>query len=398
MRKDFLLESDPKKAELTITALGFYELYVNGTKLTRGALSPNISNPDQTLYYDVYDLTDKLQKGGNAIALVLGNGMQNTDFKVWDFDKAKFRSSPKVAFALEIDGALFMEADESFKCCDSPITFDDLRAGEYYDARLEKAGFSLYGYDDNLWSNAIVALTPQGDKTHNDIPPIKVTEELKPIRIIRGLGYYTFDFGVNTASVVRLRLNGIRGQKIVMNVGETLYKKRACQSNIRFRWNRLPKNHFQSISYISAGGKEEYTPSFTYFGGRFVTVKGLLPSQINEDTLTFLVMNTDFKQAGGFSSSDDVLNKLQEMVVRSNKSNYFHFPTDCPQREKNGWTGDANLSAEQLTLNHDTKKAFINWLKAIVNSQLDSGAIPAIIPTDSWGYGWGSGPNWDAVL
>lgn len=398
LRKEFLLDKLPEKAELTITALGFYEFYLNGKKLTRGALSPNITNPDNTLYYDNYDITEHLKVGGNAIAFVLGNGMQNTDFKQWDFHKASFRSAPKVALALELDNALFMEADESFKCANSPITYDDLRSGEYYDARQEKVGFSLYGYDDSKWTQALLATTPKGRPTYNDIPPIRVTDELKPVRIIRGLGYCTFDFGVNTAGVVRLKLNGIYGQKLLFTIGETLYKNRACQSNLKFSRNQVPKNYFQNIIYISAGNSEEYTPSFTYFGGRYVTVKGLKPSQINEDTLTFLVMNTDFEKAGDFISDDEVLNKLQEMVVRSNKANYYHFPTDCPQREKNGWTGDANLSAEQLTLNHDTQKAFINWLKAMVDAQRADGRIPAIVPTDNWGYGWGSGPNWDAAL
>ena len=342
LRKEFLLDKLPEKAELTITALGFYEFYLNGKKLTRGALSPNITNPDNTLYYDNYDITEHLKVGGNAIAFVLGNGMQNTDFKQWDFHKASFRSAPKLALALELDDALFMEADESFKCANSPITYDDLRSGEYYDARQEKVGFSLYGYDDSKWTQALLATTPKGRPTYNDIPPIRVTDELKPVRIIRGLGYCTFDFGVNTAGVVRLKLNGIYGQKLLFTIGETLYKNRACQSNLKFRRNQVPKNYFQNIIYISAGNSEEYTPSFTYFGGRYVTVKGLKPSQINEDTLTFLVMNTDFEKAGDFISDDEVLNKLQEMVVRSNKANYYHFPTDCPQREKNGWTGDAN--------------------------------------------------------
>ena len=139
---------------------------------TRGALSPNITNPDNTLYYDNYDITEHLKVGGNAIAFVLGNGMQNTDFKQWDFHKASFRSAPKLALALELDDALFMEADESFKCANSPITYDDLRSGEYYDARQEKVGFSLYGYDDSKWTQALLATTPKGRPTYNDIPPI----------------------------------------------------------------------------------------------------------------------------------------------------------------------------------------------------------------------------------
>ncbi|MBQ8177916.1 MAG: family 78 glycoside hydrolase catalytic domain [Clostridia bacterium] len=398
IRREFYLDAVPKCAELTITALGFYELYLNGQRLTRGLLSPGITNPDQLIYYDRYDVTPHLKKGGNCLALMLGNGMQNTDFRVWDFDKAPFRSAPKTALALELDGVLYMECDERFKWEPSPITFDDLRGGEWYDARLKKDGFSLYGYDDSDWQNCTPASTPKGDKVLSIIPPIQVTERLKPIKIYRGIGYHTFDFGVNTAGIIELKLKGIKGQKLVMQVGEVAYKGRVSQRNITFRWNVLPKYHFQAVKYISGGGAEEYTPSFTYFGGRYVTVKGLLPHQVSEDTLTFLVMNTDMKNKGGFESDSAVLNKLQEYTVRSNKANYYHFPTDCPHREKNGWTGDAALSAEQFTLNHDTRDAFVNWLRAVVHAQKENGQLPGIVPTSDWGYDWGSGPNWDNAL
>ena len=135
LRRSFALAQLPKKAELTICGLGFYELYINGEQVTKGLLSPYISNPDDLLYYDSYDLAPYLQVGENVIGLQLGNGMQNAfGGYVWDFEKAAWRSAPKVALCMEITGVdgteAEFEADESFRCAPSPIYYDDLRMGE----------------------------------------------------------------------------------------------------------------------------------------------------------------------------------------------------------------------------------------------------------------------------
>jgi len=131
LRRSFQLESIPDKAKLTICGLGFYELWLNGKRITRGLLSPTISNPDKLVYYDVYDVQPLLRQGENVIGLCLGNGFQNNpNGSIWQFDLAPFRSAPKVALSLEMPD-LLIDTTEGFVCHPSPIIFDDYRAGEY---------------------------------------------------------------------------------------------------------------------------------------------------------------------------------------------------------------------------------------------------------------------------
>ena len=156
MRKSFTLEALPKKASLTICGLGFYKLYLNGKEITNGYLASFQSNPDDVLYYDVYDVKPLLKKGENVIGIQLGNGFLNCiGGQVWDFDQAAFRSAPKTALALETEKGVLFEADESFKTHPSPILFDDMREGEHYDARAEIEGWADIGFDDSAWDNAI---------------------------------------------------------------------------------------------------------------------------------------------------------------------------------------------------------------------------------------------------
>ena len=150
--------------------------------------------------------------------------------------------------------------------------------------------------------------------------------------------------------------------------------------------------------YICRGGEESYTPSFVYHGFQYVYIEGLEDGQAQKDTLTYLVMHSDLKSAGAFSCSDEILNRLQENTRRSDLANFYYFPTDCPHREKNGWTGDAALSAEQLMLNFHAENSLREWLNNLRAAQKDSGELPGIVPTAGWGFQWGNGPAWDTVI
>jgi len=141
-----------KKYTLTICGLGFYELFINGQRITRSKLAPYISNPDDLLYYDTYDVSQYVQKGENVIGVMLGSGFLNSYTSVWGFDKAKFRSAPKFAICVQENDSVILDAT-AFKTAQSPIIFNDLRIGEWYDARKEKEieNWSCVGYDDSKW-------------------------------------------------------------------------------------------------------------------------------------------------------------------------------------------------------------------------------------------------------
>ena len=402
LRKTFEIKKEHKKAEISICGLGFYLLYINGKHITKGALAPYISNPDHLCYYDTYDITEHLNKGKNVIGIVLGNGFYNPFAgAVWGFEKADWTNPPCVSLELKIDDKVLLESDETFKVHSSPIIFDELRMGEHYDANLEIAGWNQSKFDDGEWKNAIIAPTPKGELTKCIAEPIVVTKELKPVKIIKQEIGYVYDFGENNAGVCTLKVKAEKGQRIELYHGELMIDgKFDNYSTIFDRPDALfYPEYSQKDVYIAKGeGVEEYTPSFTYHGFRYVFVKGITKEQATNDLLTYKVMSSGVREIGGFSCSDETANTLFEMVKRSDRSNFYYFPTDCPHREKNGWTGDISLSADHFTLLYDVEKSFTEWLRNVRKSQLENGQIPCVVPTYEFGYDWGSGPAWDSVL
>ena len=404
-RKVFVSDSETS-AHILISARGFYELYLNGRKITKGAFAPYISNPDHIVYYDEYDVM--LNKGENVIGIHLGNGFQNNPGGyIWDFDECVFRAAPSFALSVkwtdENGNEKYFESDESFLTHSSPVVFDDYRFGEHYDANRESIGWNEAGFDDSAWKNAIFSSSVRGEKRLCTAEPIVVTKELKPIEIVKEDDGFRYDFGENCAGVCRLEINGKKGQKIDMIHVERLVDNKISFDGLWFYINDEQYSHDLELLhrdvYICKGdGKEVYTPSFTYHGFRYVLVKGITEEQATEDLLTYVVMNSDIKERGGFSCSDEIANKLQEMTRRSDLANFYYFPTDCPQREKNGWTADAALSAEHFLLNLEAETSYREWMRNICKAQDDNGMIPGIVPTGTWGYGRGLGPAWDCVL
>ena len=399
-RRSFEVPELPESAELIITGLGFYEAYINGENITKGFLAPYRSNIDDIIYYDRYDLRDKLKKGKNTLGIILGNGMKNAlGAFTWDFEKARFRGAPQTAFSLEISYSGGKKetviSDTDVLTAPSPIIFDDLHFGEYYDARLEIPGWNLPEFDDGGWARAVKSETPRGEARLCTAEPIKLKSVIKPVSVTGYGGSYIYDFGVNTSGVCTLKIRGEAGQRVLMRFFETLIDGRPHFDNIRFN----KEDRFQEDEYYLSGqGSEEYTPRFTYHGFRYVLVSGITKEQATGELLTCLELGSDIKAAGGFSSSDPVVNKIQEITVRSDFSNFYYFPTDCPQREKNGWTADASLSAEQMLLNMTPENSYKEWMRNIYKAISDEGQLPGIIPTAGWGYHWGNGPAWDNVI
>ncbi len=210
LRKSFNVNGSGITAKISVCGLGFYEFYFNGERKTKGFLAPYISNPNDMLYYDCYELD--LKDGKNVLGFWLGNGfLNNAGGKIWDFDKAKFRSAPKLAVFVEytdLDGRHIIEADESFLCADSPMIYDDYRYGTKYDARLEIGGWNTVDFDDSLWRPAISASTPCGEKRICDVEPIRIISEITPVSVTPEGDGFRYDFGVNTSGVCRLKING----------------------------------------------------------------------------------------------------------------------------------------------------------------------------------------------
>ena len=405
LRRDIVLDKIPERTEITVCGLGFYEIYVNGKRITKGHLSPYIVNSDQVLPYDHYDVSDMMVYGENTFAFQLGNGMQNGfGGFVWSFEKARFNSAPKLAFAIEtvIEGKKqVIEADEKTLCHPSPIYFDDLRMGEKYDARREIPNWNLPGCDLSNWTPAIPVPTDRGEQMLACNKPIVATGEMRAISITKEDDAYIYDFGYNCVGLTRLNIKGNYGQHIVIDHGELIQNGKFTQSNITFTSSiqfGQPK-YVQRTEYICRGGETEtYIPSFTYYGFRYARVTGITEEQATPELLTYVIMNTELGDRGDFKCSNETLNKLQEMTRRSTLGNFQHFPNDCPHREKNGWTADAALSAEQTIMNFEPEDNYLMWEKCIARAMDNRGALPGIVPTGGWGFAWGNGPAWDSVL
>ena len=427
LRKTFCLDFEPLEAQITICGLGFYELYINGRNITKGPLAPYISNPDDVCYYDRYDLTGLLRKGKNAVGILLGNGFRNAfGGFIWDFDQAPGRGAPAVALCLEAaDGTnrAEIEADESFRVHPSPVTFDDLRMGCRYDARKEIPGWCEADFDDSAWTPALREKKPRGVPRLCGADPIEVSQALEPVSITyhEELPYcyesmkpgaaplegavaknaYVYDFGVNSAGVTRLFIrNSIPGQTVTVRHAEDLLHGRVSVNSTVFLRKNATRRYIeygQTDEYICKGGDESFLPLFKYDGFRYAIVEGLTPEQADKGAVKFLVMHSSLKERANFACSDPVINALQTCARRSDLSNFYYFPTDCPHREKNGWTGDASVSAEHMLLNLTAENSLREWLYDIRLAQREDGALPGIVPTGGWGFTWGNGPAWDSV-
>ncbi len=419
-RKSITLEKKPQSAEILITGQGFYQLFVNGKDITKGFLAPYISNPDQVVYFDSYDLVPYLTEGENVIGVMLGDGMENAIVSVWAFDKAPFVSAPKFALSASIDDMTF-EAD-SFVCTEGPYTFNNLRCGVHYDARLELDGWNKPGFDASDWRAPICAEKPRGMCKLCEAEPIAVRSEFYAVSITPGevvihenfsgftnsktdfpegnppyTGGYIYDFGKNSAGIFRLKIkNTTPGQKISLQCSEALSADGKLDY---YNLNFYPDGYCQRDIYICRGGEEEiFVPQFTYHGYRYLYVHGIREDQATTDLLTYIEINTKLSKRASFECSDPMANTLYEICDNSDQSNIHYFPTDCPHREKNGWTGDAAASAEHMIMTLSVEKSWKEWLTNIRHAQDVNGYLPGIVPTTGWGFEWGNGPAWDRVL
>ena len=398
-RRSFTSET-AQKAKLQIAVCGFYELFFNGKRITRGFLSPYVSNTDHLIYYDEYDVT--LDPGENVIGFILGNGFQNNPGgHIWDFDKASFRSAPMAALSVVSRDALILESDTRFKVAPSPIRSDDYRFGEHYDANCEIDGWNEKCFDDASWQNALTVTPPKGEIRVADVAPIVKEREIAPVSVTPCGDGFIYDFGESNAGVCCLRVKGTKGQKIELRHADSLIDGDLNLGQVWFvreNWEH-DKDIVHLDTYVCKGeGEEVYQPSFTYHGFRYVRVNGITQAQATKELLTYLVYHTELHSRGGFSCSDSVSNTLQEVTRRSIVSNFHHFPTDCPQREKNGWTADAALSSEAALINFDPERNYREWMRNIRKAQAENGSLPGIVPTGGWGYHWGNGPAWDSVM
>ncbi|MBP5505739.1 MAG: family 78 glycoside hydrolase catalytic domain [Bacteroidales bacterium] len=407
LRKEFDTEGNVAAARLYVSAAAYYKISINGKPLGPISLDPGYTDYSKRNLYSVYDVTDWLQTGTNAIAAVLGNGFYNEIEPVatWDFEKAHWRGRARMIAELHIDykdgGKAVISTDASWKTATGPYLSNNIYSGEIYDAREEIASWELPGFDDSAWAAAVTVEAPSGKLVAQQNPPARLCEELQAVDMKKFSDtLYVFSFPKNIAGVSQLTLSGAEpGTKITLRHGELRKEDGSLQmGNIDIYFYPKPDFEMQTDIYYAKGGEETYTPSFTYHGFQFVEVASSAPIVLTKESLKALFIHTDVEPVGKFECSNDLINQINAASKLSYLDNLVTIPTDCPQREKNGWTADANLSIDLGLLNFDGLTFYEKWVNDMVDSQNAEGNVPGIVPTAGWGYEDWIGPVWASAF
>jgi len=439
-RKEFATAKKVRRATIYATALGIYELYVNGQRVGDAHFAPGWTDYHQRAYYNTYDVTPLVKRGRNAIGAWLADGWYSgyigfgllTGIGTEKIGRYTYGKTPAIMAQIEIeytDGSHETVAtDASWKTTgEGPIREADFLMGEFYDACKEQRGWANAGFDDHAWQSAILAQSngPQpatfyefrnpeqpGEKLEvkgravdlgfkrppklEAFPgvPVRVTEEIRPIAITSPTnGVHIFNLGQNFAGIVRLKVKGPAGTTIQLRHGEMLHPDGTLMTeNLR---KARAVDH-----YVLRGDPkgEVWAPRFTFHGFQFVEVTGY-PGKLDKDAIIGLVLHSDTPFTSGFECSDPVPNRLFKNIVWTQRANFVDLPTDCPQRdERFGWTGDAQAYVRSATYNADVAAFYTKWLRELMESQRSSGTFPGYAPFP-FQHGWDFGTAWcDAAV
>lgn len=399
MRKTFRLGQAVKSARLTVTALGFYEVELNGQRVGDEILAPGWTDYDKRVMARTHDVTALLHSGENAFGAILGDGWY-CGFVAWRNrqvygDRPKFLAELVVTLA---DGStVTVSTDASWKTATGPIAESDMLMGETYDARRELGAWSQPGYDDSAWLPVLTeAINPAVEIAERLGPPVRRIGEITPksmsLKNDWNQARRIFDMGQNFAGRVRIAVKAARGTLVRLRFSEIL------EPNGDPYIENLRGARATDYYVCKGEGQEVWEPRFTFHGFRYVEVHGLKDS--DEIEVTGVVLHSDIKPTGSFRCSNELLNQLQHNIVWGQKSNFIEVPTDCPQRdERLGWTGDAQVFVRTAAFNMDVRGFFHKWVRDIRDAQYPSGAVPSVVPEKGFTGEDDGGPAWsDATI
>lgn len=393
LRKEFNVEKSITSAKLYISGIGINYAYINGNKVGEAVLDPSNTNYNKTVLYSTYDVTGMLGSGINAIGVELGRGFYDIYEKTpWKWNEASWRDNPKLMLQMNInysDGtSTQVVSDNSWKyTMKGPTVYNSIYFGETYDARKEEAvkGWNTPGFvTDSSWKMTDIMDAPLGKLTSQMMPQMNVIASYKPVSVKKVGSRYIFDFGRQLAGWPKFNFTGIP-ESTILNISssEKLVDGEIADWNLNGSYG-LPCTDI----YITKGAeKEVFAPKYNYKGFRYIAVDGV-PSDVKL-TLNNIIgeeVRTDVKKTGFFNSSNSLINKIHDNMVITVANNLHGKPTDTPTFEKNGWTGDANVSLESMMLNFDMTLFLEKYYKDITDV-MKNGDLPQIAPTDTWGYG-----------
>ena len=391
LRKPFVLEKPVKRATVYASALGNYELYVNGRQVGDAYFTPGWTDYNTRVYYNAFDVTDYLKKGFNTIGGMLADGWYSGHIG-WMHIRDHYGPNPRFAAQLHIEFAdgtsKIIASDGTWKASTGPILEGDFLMGETYDARQEIPGWSTADFDDGRWQPVDVAETTKAKVEAYPGVLVRKYQEIRPVKVTKSTeDAYVYDMGTNFAGFVRLKVRHAEpGRKIVLRFAERLNPDGTIYTT-NLRGARVID------TYICKGGKEVWQPRFTFHGFQYVEVTGY-PGRPGLDTITGIELTSDTPVVGDFSCSDSMANTLYHNIRQTQRANFIDIPTDCPQRdERLGWMGDAQIYIRTATYNTDVAAFFTKWLVDVEDAQLPNGGFSDVSPrrvamgggTAAWG-------------
>ncbi len=404
-RRVFTLNKPVARATLHICGLGQYELTLNGKKVGDSVLTPAWTAYAKTCAYDSYDVTAQLQPGGNALGIMLGNGMYNV-LRIPN-RYTKFTGSvgvPKVIAQLEVefaDGAkTTLGTDTTWQTARGPVTFTHIYGGEDYDARKAMTGWDTPVWGDAPWVAAVEVPAP-GTNTQLVAainPPVKIARVYPAVKVTQTTpGTWVYDFGQNLSGWPHLKVQGAAGTVVRLTPGELL----ASNGTVTQASSGSPV----WFSYtLNGDGVEDWRPSFSYYGYRYLQVQGASPkaeafssiAAIEELTSEFI--HADVRPVGKFVSSDDTLNRVHTLINMAILSNTQSVLTDCPHREKLGWLEQSHLMAHGIAMNYDLASLYTKICRDMRDSQTATGLVPSIAPEFTvFAGGFRDSPEWGSA-
>jgi alpha-L-rhamnosidase len=367
LRREFEVKDRVRRARAYVSGLGWYELRLNGRKVGDRVLDPAPTDYKKVALYSVYDVTGLIQEK-NAVAVILGNGRH-----IKNYGYGPPRLILQIDLEMENELTDRVITDNTWTVSSGPLLENGIYSGERYDGGLEAAGWDEAGFDDSAWKNAVDV--PGAPLSSQLLPPVRVTETLKPVRLWSPQpAIFVADFGQNFSGWVRLKVKGPRGTEIKLRHAELVGEDGTL--------NVLPNQNAQATDiFVLKGGSEElYEPRFTYHGFRYVEISGF-PGELTPDAIEGCFVHSDVEKTGDFACSNSLFDQVHRNVVWGQLSNLMGIPTDCPQRdERQGWLGDAHLSAEEAMLNFDMAAFYTKFLEDIKLAQKEDGSLPDVVP------------------
>ncbi len=424
---------DVETARLYVAGGGWPRVTLNGEAVTEDLLLGGHTAMDRTVLYTTIDVTDQIESGkANALAAELGRGWYGlTTPDEWMWQMANYQGEPRLLAQLEItytDGETTTVTTDPGKwtTADGPTTYDSLYTGDSYDAQIaaQLAGYDEAGFDSSDWTPA-VEMAPPGScpeaacegfipdepPTPQGFVPAELhAQESDPVRVVGDVeavavtspeaGVHIFDFGQNMTGHAQLDLTGTteedKGKTVLLRHDELL-----DDAGQLLESGRMKDGRHQEDAYTVAGtGDETWEPSFGYRGFRYVEVRGLeevlgrAPTLDDAGLITARNVRTAYPETGELATDNELLNRIQSNVQWAGWNNTVLKPTDTPNREKNGWTGDTAAAGETYMLNNDTVRFFEGWARSLRDAQISTGEVPEIVPATKGWYGYDGTPGW----